>query len=60
MSWRYTVEVLRSGQPRPYADHHNRVRLTIEVLSGWGLSLVSFSKTAPGFWECQTTSPYTG
>jgi hypothetical protein len=27
---RYTVEVLQSGQPRPYADHIRHMRVTFE------------------------------
>lgn len=29
--WRYTVEYLASGQPRPYADHRNHARVTFEI-----------------------------
>ena len=29
--WRYTIEVLASGQPRPYADSRQHVRFTTET-----------------------------
>lgn len=29
--YRYSVEILASGQPRAYADHFGHVRLTIEI-----------------------------
>ena len=29
--YRYTVVILASGQPRPYADHFSRVRIALEV-----------------------------
>lgn len=33
MKTRYTVEVLASGQPRPYADSRQHVRVIFEIVS---------------------------
>lgn len=33
--YRYIVEILASGQPRPYADSRRHVRLTIECFFAW-------------------------
>ena len=30
-AYRYTVEYIRTGQPRPYADHEDVYRITIEL-----------------------------
>ncbi len=35
MQTRYLVDILASGQPRPYADSRSHVRLTIEVFFAW-------------------------
>lgn len=35
MSNRYTVEVVKSGQPRPYADTIYHVRVTLEKREEW-------------------------
>lgn len=35
MTYRYTVEVLASGQPRAYADSRTHVRVTIEWFVAW-------------------------
>jgi hypothetical protein len=35
VTYRYTVEILASGQPRPYADSRSHVRVTIEVFRAW-------------------------
>jgi hypothetical protein len=33
--YRYTVETLKAGQPRPYADTIAHVRVTMEVMQTW-------------------------
>lgn len=33
--YRYVVEILASGQPRPYADTINHVRITIDYFFAW-------------------------
>lgn len=33
--YRYTVDILTSGQPRPYADSRSHVRVTIEWFFAW-------------------------
>jgi hypothetical protein len=35
MTYRYRVDYLASGQPRPYADSRNHVRLTIDLFRAW-------------------------
>lgn len=35
MTYRYRVDILASGQPRPYADHRSHVRLTIDHFFAW-------------------------
>lgn len=35
MTYRYTVEILASGQPRAYADSRSHVRVTIECFFAW-------------------------
>lgn len=37
MQTRYTVEVLHSGQDRPYANTVNEYRVTCEMFRTWGL-----------------------
>lgn len=36
MSERYTVETLRSGQPRPYADTEREYLIKVERMDEWG------------------------
>lgn len=36
MTTRYTVEILRSGQPRAYADTIREYLITVEFKSDWG------------------------
>lgn len=36
MKERYTVETLRCGQPRPYADHEHECRISVERTSPCG------------------------
>lgn len=35
MTYRYKIEILASGQPRPYADSRSHVRLTIDTFRAW-------------------------
>ena len=35
MTYRYRIDILASGQPRPYADSRRHVRLTIDHFRAW-------------------------
>ena len=35
MTVRYTIDVLASGQPRPYADHRYIARIKFEIFFAW-------------------------